>query len=456
MSFARFESFILDKITETRLPGLSAAIIEGDQVVWSRGFGFRNLEQGLAATPHSLYCIGSLTKSFTCLAIMQLAEAGKLKIDDPVDKYFPFDIRPKGQKVRIWHFMSHTSGLPALAYAENVIGGVIGSQESWFPIASADDLLTFMSEAGDWALTKPGERWFYLNEGYGLLGHIIEQVSGQSYVDYIHDHIFVPLGMTRSFFRKDDAEGDQDFAVPYVNWVSGARIPSTYAYGTIQADGGVISNVLDMAKYISMYLARGKSIASPESISEMQTKRIATPVKESPFGDEGYGYGLNVKSDFLGHKIISHGGSVGVATAYMGFLPDKNVGVIILTNGSGFATNQFGMYGLALALGEEPDDLPFIRRAHLLKELEGSYETYKGTMKLQVKRDGDLLKVVETDKYSTNTSTLIPISLDEKTRLFYRLDSGIKTEAEFQVRDGDVQLILERYLLRKTGNLVER
>ena len=102
MSFAKYERFILDKITDTRLPGLSAALVKGDEVVWSRGFGFRDLKTGLAATPQTIYSIGSVTKSFTCIAIMQLAEAGKLKIDDPIDQYFPFDIQPGGEKVRIW------------------------------------------------------------------------------------------------------------------------------------------------------------------------------------------------------------------------------------------------------------------------------------------------------------------------------------------------------------------
>ena len=81
----------------------------------------RDAEKGLAATPDSLYSIGSVTKSFTTLAIMQLAEQGKLSVDDPIEKYMPFDIHPGGETVRIWHLMSHSSGLPALAYAENSI-----------------------------------------------------------------------------------------------------------------------------------------------------------------------------------------------------------------------------------------------------------------------------------------------------------------------------------------------
>ncbi|MEO8608302.1 MAG: serine hydrolase [Chloroflexota bacterium] len=454
MSFTKFERFILDKITETRLPGLSAALIKGDEVIWARGFGFRDLKNGLAATPQTIYSIGSITKSFTCIAIMQLAEAGKLKIDDPIDQYFPFDIQPGGEKVRIWHLMSHTSGLPALAYAENVIGGVIGSNESWFPIATYQDLLTFMQDAGDWAVTKPGQRWFYLNEGFALLGRIIEVVSGIPYVDYVKQHILTPLGMSRSLFAKKDVEADPDAAIPYVNWVAGERIPSTYAYGTITADGGLVSSVLDLAKYISMYLVNGKHILSASAIADMETPRVQTPIKDSPFGTESYGFGLNIKSNFLGHKLISHGGSVGVSTAYIGFLPEKNVGVAILTNGSGFATGQFGMYGLALALGEDPDNLPFTRQVRILSQLEGSYETYKGTMKVQVKRSGDLLTMTETDKHGSSTSILIPDTLDEKHSTFYSLESGAKKLAEFTVKGDKVDFISERYLFRKTGKLV--
>ena len=97
--------------------------------------------------------------------------------------------------------------------------------DNWFPIATYNDLLTFMADADDWTLTKPGDRWFYLNEGYALLGRIVEVASGMSYVDYVTKHILQPLGMDRSFFAKTDVEGDHDSAIPYVNWAEGTRIP---------------------------------------------------------------------------------------------------------------------------------------------------------------------------------------------------------------------------------------
>src|SRR5574341_2377569 len=131
MSLARFESFILEKMSETRLPGLSAALVQDGRMIWARGFGFRDVDRGLPSTPRTLYGIASVTKSFTCLAIMQLAEEGELAVDDPVDKYLDFQIEPGGHKVLLHHLMSHTSGIAALAYAERLIGGITGAEDNW-------------------------------------------------------------------------------------------------------------------------------------------------------------------------------------------------------------------------------------------------------------------------------------------------------------------------------------
>lgn len=451
MSFAQLETFIYEKIAETKLPGLSAAIVKDGEVIWSRGFGYRDAERGLAATPHSLYSIGSISKSFTVAAIMQLAEQGKLSVDDPIEKFMPFPIQPGGEKVRVWHLMSHTSGIPALAYAEAVIGHAIGAEPNWFPIATGEDVLTFMQDAGSWVLNKPGERWYYLNEGYMLLGLIVEKLSGQRFEDYVRQHILEPLGMTRSFYDRADVEKDPDVAVPYVNWAEEGRVPSQYPWGGIAAAGGILSSALDLAKYITMYLKNGQPILSAESVKAMSTPRIHRPLENTLFGEEGYGYGLMMKSNFLGHQVIGHGGSVGVSTAQILFIPTENVGIAILTNGSGYATGNFALYGLALALGKDPEQLSYVRRERQLKELEGSYATYKNTMRWEVKRAGDFLIATEKDKYSSNTQMFIPESLEGSTRRFYQLVDGVKIPAEFRINGDQIDLIFERYLLRRTG-----
>ncbi len=459
MSFARLEAFIFDRMSESKLPGLSAALVRDGQVIWARGFGFRDVERGLAATPHTLYGIGSVTKSFTVIAILQLAEAGKLSVDDPVEKHIPeFTIRPGGEPVRLWHLMTHTSGLPALAYAESVIDAATGARESWLPLATAADMLTFLREAGDWALNKPGERWFYLNEGYVLLGHIVEVCAGLPYTQYVTERILQPLGLTRSFFARAEVEGDPDAATPYLITDEGQRRPSTYAWGAVTADGGLISHVLDMAKYIAMFLNQGAyeggQLLSRQSLAAMQTPRITTPLQNSPFGDTGYGYGLAIIPDFLGRRLVGHGGSVGTATAQMSFLPDENVGMMVLANGSGYPLSQIAMYGLALLLGEDPDALYFARREARLAGLEGRYETYKGTVRMQVRRAGDFLFLEESHQFGTIVTPLVPEDLGETVRTFYTLRSGLRLPVEFRVRDdGLIELIVERYLLRRTGRL---
>lgn len=453
MSYAQLEKFIFEKISQTKLPGLSMALVKGDEVVWSRGFGYRDAERGLPATERTLYSVGSVTKSFTCLAIMQLAAQGKLSVDDPIEKYMPFDIRPFGETVLIKHLMSHTSGIPALAYAEQLISAGIGATDDWLPIATAADMLTFMQGAEDWTWTKPGERWFYFNEGYMLLGAIIQQVSGIAYDEYVKQHILAPLGMSRSFYAKSDVDADVDVAVPYVNWAEQGRTPASYIYSGIDAAGGLISSVLDLAKYASMYLKKGKPVADESSIKDMIQLRVKTPVTDSPFGKEGYGYGWGIKTDFWGHALINHGGSVGVATAYVAFVPDEDVAVAVLTNGSGYGTGQFAMYGLSLLMGQDPEALPFVRNERRLAKLEGVYHTYKNTMRFEIRRAGDMLVLSEKDKFGTNTATLIPDRIEGDTHYFFEYMNGYKIYTEFHVSGDSVQMIRERYLLRKTGSL---
>ena len=165
---AKLESFILDKMIETRLPGLSMALLHKGEVI-TRNFGFKDLGNRTPPSSDTLFGLGSITKVFTAVAIMQLHDKGLLKLDDPVNKYLDVDLEPS---IHIKHLLSHSSGIPALGYSESKL-----SERWWldgYPIARLEDVLTFMQGSENWIQAKPGERWFYLNEGYLLLGAIIE------------------------------------------------------------------------------------------------------------------------------------------------------------------------------------------------------------------------------------------------------------------------------------------
>lgn len=454
MDFHKLEEFIFEKMSKTFLPGMSIAVVENCEITYSRGFGFRDLESGLRATPRTLYGIGSVTKSLTALSIIQLMNEEKLSLEDPVDKYVPLDLKSHGEPVRVWHLLTHSSGISALGYAEALIRYVTGCDGEWLPMASYDDLFTFMADANKWALTKPGERWLYLNEGYLILGYIIEKLSGMSYEEYVEKKILEPLGMTRTFFRKEDVEADADAATPYIITRDGECKKSTYTY-SLSSDGGLISNVLDMAHYIITYLNRGQcdgnTILPAELVEEMEKPRISLPLQV--LGGEAYSFGLRVIPSFYGCKLAGHGGSVLVSTAYMGYIPEKKIGITLLANGAGYPLSQIGLYGLALMLGEDPEKLPFIKMERNLEAITGRYETYKGTMKAHVAERNGLLCIEIKDKYRDIVVPLIPENLEGDVKTFYTLQAGGKLTIEFIVDGENIDLIYERYRLKKVGRL---
>ncbi|MET1128262.1 MAG: serine hydrolase [Thermoproteota archaeon] len=455
MDFSKLESFILEKMSKTRLPSVSIALVRRGELVYAKSFGFRDIERGLAATPGTVYGIGSITKSFTALAVLRLVEEGRLSLDDPIEKYVPVKLRPRGEPVTLHHLLTHSSGIPALAYAEAYIRGSLGLDAAWLPLSKPEDVVAFVQGSDEWAVAKPGERFFYLNEGYVLLGMAIAKASGMSYEEYVRRVILKPLGMKRTYFSEEEVSRDPDVAVPYIIDREGRHVASRFPYG-ITSDGGILSNAMDMARYVSMLLGRGSygsaSVVSARSVELMEQKYIETHFKL--FGDEGYGYGLVVTDRFLGRRLVHHSGSVLVYTAFMGYLPQDGWGVVVLSNASGYPMSSIGMYALALAVGRDPErELEFIWRERLLEKLEGVYEAYRGTHRYTVKRLGDFLSIVYRDRYTETTTVLVPVELRDDYAKFYSSVNGRRVEAEFFIEGEKVVMLYERYKMVKTSKI---
>jgi len=445
---ARLEEFILERAFKTELPSIAVSLIIDGEVVYERGFGYRDVENRLPASPRTVYGIGSVTKSFTALAVMQLYEKGLLSPDDPAEKFLPFKLRAKGEPVKIHHLLTHSSGIPALAYAEALIRGLVGEAEYWLPVISYEDLFAFLRKAADWAVAKPGEKFFYLNEGYVLLGYIVEKVSGVKYEEYVKKNIFEPLEMNDTLFIGDSLEG-KEAAVPYVIH-EGERIRRSYPQG-ITADGGILSCVKDLSNYLLMYMNGGvfkeKEIVSEKTIREMTEPHV--PIPYSIFEKDGYGYGWRITGLF-GHKLVRHSGSILVSTAFAGYLPEKKTGVVVLANASGYPLSFIGMYALTLALDKEPEEeLYFIKADRILDRLQGIYETYRGTMRVNVVRRGDVLYLERKGKYTSLNIPLILDRIEENKAVFKAPGIASKLEVEFYIEDSKVEMFYERYKLVK-------
>lgn len=450
MDFSVLENFIQERLTKYKFPGISVALLMGGEVVYSRGFGFRDITESLPATPSTSYCIGSVTKAFTAVAIMQLVEKGLISLEDPVSKFLNVI---KSSDIKVYHLLSHTSGIPALGYAEALIDSYYGLSSYWFPIATPDDVITFMRDYSGWLTHKPGERWFYLNEGYVLLGKIIERVSGVSYESYVKTNILDRLDMKRSYFTREEYLRDCDRATPYIISKEGKHVKVEPVFG-ISADGGLFSNVIDLLKFAEALINRGSrgdaEILSRDSIMLMEKPFTRLPY-ETPVADS-YGLGLIIRHDFFGRKLVGHSGSVLVYTAYLGYVPDEKIGVAVLANASGYPLSLVGGYALAVLLGRNPEkELPYVLTERTYEKLVGTYKNYKETVRVRVKKSGDMLFLEEESSDSTSTP-LVPERISEDYALFNIYTLASKIPVEFHIRSSkEVVMIYDRYELVKSG-----
>ena len=448
--FQQIDRFILEKMSETRIPSISLGILKEGEVVYRRGYGFKDVSKALASDEYTLYGVGSITKSFTALAIVQLEEDGKLSVEDPVDKYIEEVPEAFQRNVTIHHLLTHSSGIPALAYAEAYIRGLLGVDDRWLPITNVRDLISFMRDAHMWRETEPGKRFFYLNEAYVLLGEIISRVSREPYTEYVKKHILTPLRMNRSFFKEEEVLRDGNWAKPYVIDQDGKHVESRFPFG-ITSDGGLISNVIDLLKYIEMYINRGvyggNRLVSEKSIAKMEEPYIKFSYEL--FGGESYGYGLIITPNFFGHRLVGHSGSLLVHTGYMGYIRDKNIGVALLANASGYRLSYIGAYILALMLDRDPMEIRFIKNDEIMKKLEGGYRTYMGTMTARVVKRDSLLYLIMREGAKEIEIPLFPQELEEDHALFTTNVSWREYQVEFNIYEDKVDLIYERYKFRK-------
>jgi CubicO group peptidase (beta-lactamase class C family) len=445
-----------------RMPGFSIAVVKDGSTIYAEGFGLRDTQKNLPATPDTLYGIGSITKSFVAIGIMQLVEAGEISLDDPVSKHIPFELGMPGEPITIHHLLTHSPGIPSLATSTVAISRGLG-MDTGVPLGSADDFYRLVNGAQDEIVARPGERFFYHNAAWRMLGAIIQEKSGVPFHRYIKENVIDPLGMERTTLSLTAFEADPDHILPHLkigDEVEASRFPypnpdDNLEFSFITAAGGIVSSVNEMTRYLNAQIEKGKTgngrLASEESFGEMQQQHISRP---HPYkGEYGYGYGLAITPDFLGHKMIDHGGSIAVSTAYMAFIPDIEAGVVMMGNSSGMDYATIAESVLAILMGEDPAEaLPGLYIRERMKRLTGSYEVYRGIERLKVVNRGGLLYLEEKSRRTEKTSLtpLIPEDPTLATVDFYVLRNGLKSPVEFVTReDGQIDLFIGRYCYHK-------
>ena len=456
---------------QCKLPGFSIAVVHDGAVIFADGFGARDPQRNLPATADTLYGIGSVTKSFVAIGILQLAEAGKLDLHDPVAPHIPFALGLPDAPITIHHLLTHSLGLPSLATSTLLINKGLGLA-SGIPLSSPNDFYRFVNGAQDEIVAKPGERFFYHNAGYRMLGHIIQEKSGFPFHAYIQEKVIAPLGMARTTFDIAAMQSDPDHAIFHRKTAAGANEPVPFPYPSpvdnpkfsfLSAAGGLFSSVNELAKYVQMHLELGQTqsppLLSPTSFEQMHNPHVPRPA-QNPLPDgtidqQGYGYGLAITPSFFGHKLVAHDGSVLVSTASMAFMPDLNAGVVMMGNGAGMPYATIDQSVFAILLGKEPGAvIPALQIESRMEQLTGTYESYRGIETIKVVNQGGLLYTKATDPL-TGATTLTPLIPEDPTLAsthFYTLSNGVKSPVEFWVdAQGATRLIIERYCYCKVG-----
>jgi D-alanyl-D-alanine carboxypeptidase len=311
------------KMEADGIPGLAMGVTDRDGMIWEAAFGYSDIDARKALTPDHLFQIGSISKSFTDVVLLQMRDEGILDIHRAVDEYIPwFEVGSALGTITPHHLMTHTAGIP------------LGSDDT---ISATTEV---MALRGLDVSTPPGEHFHYSNTGYKTLGLVVERLSGRAFPDELKDRVLKPLEMQSSEPVIANSHRDR-LAVGYAPALDDRPLPrggmlaqSTW-FESDTADGSICSTARDMCKYIRMILNRGQGpgarILSEEAFSLLITPYIRPD--DSVHGEE-YAYGLNIER-VEGHLYVGHtGGMVGFHSSMLIDM-DEGIGVVVMVNSPG-------------------------------------------------------------------------------------------------------------------------
>ncbi len=323
---AAVEQALTAEVAKYKLPSLAFGVVTRGGLVYFIGLGTREGGGG-AVTPDTVYRIGSITKTFSGLALLQLRDAGKLDLDNPVVKYLPelatarYPTQDSGP-IRIRHLVTHTSGLPRLGSLQYGPGHEVDRKDLRDAAASA--VLEF----------APGTRSQYSNLAMALAGPIIARAGGEPYRAYLTEHILAPLGMTHTVWDREAVPPDllaQGWAKEKSGEFSAAG--SHWHLGAAEAMGGLYSSVADMSRYVAFQLqawpARDGAEAGPVQRSSVRESQMVAGFGKG--GGEGFGVNWIVKNEpALGGHVVFHNGMTEGYHAVVWMLPERGLAVIAL------------------------------------------------------------------------------------------------------------------------------
>jgi CubicO group peptidase (beta-lactamase class C family) len=327
------ESLVAADFARQPIGSVTVGVVSGKDLIWTKSWGQADMEKKIAADAETVYRIGSITKMFTAVMLEQLAEAGKVRLSDPVEKYFP-EIQtvqgriPNAPPITLIQLATHTSGLGR--EPDNTDTYVTG------PVADWEKTLIAALPHTHYQF-EPGTRYSYSNIGYAILGAALARAAGEPYTAYIPKHIFQPLGMTHTALERNEQMlphlskgyqvmgpgGEVDSATPQREHDTGRgyKVPN----------GAIYTTAGDLARFASFLLGKGpESVLKSASLERFQMQTIVPANLDL---SSGYGIGFEAQRRD-GYVAFGHGGAVAGYTAMLLMNRPKGIGVVAFSNGA--------------------------------------------------------------------------------------------------------------------------
>ena len=312
--------------------GLAVAVVRDGRIVLTRTYGVREAGRNEKVTPDTVFRLASVSKGFAgALAAIEVRE-GKFGWEDPIVQSVPqFKLKtPRDTaRVTIEDILSHRTGLPPFAYDNLLEAGTTP--------------LEILNKYGGLKLScAPGSCFGYQNTSFNMIAAVIEQASGKSYTQTLRDQILDPLGMKTASFGLEGLKSTGNWARPHIRkndaWQA---TPVKEPYYKVPAAGGMNASITDLSRWLAAQMGARPDVLPPDVVAELRKPRVSTPsetnrqrILKTPVKSTNYGLGWRV-FDYAGHKLVNHSGGVEGYFAMVAWLPEKNSGIVILSNTRG-------------------------------------------------------------------------------------------------------------------------
>ncbi|MEO2012375.1 MAG: serine hydrolase [Pirellulaceae bacterium] len=420
LSVSDIDGYLKRTLNDWQVPGIAVAIVRSDRVVFSQGLGVRETGTENPVDENTLFAIASNTKAFTAAALSMLVEEGKVKWDDPVTQYLPYFAlydRYVTEDIRIRDLLCHRSGLGQFS------GDLLWYGTSYSP-KQILSRVEHLPQSG-----RFGRSYNYNNLMFLAAGEVIVKVSGMSWSEFIQTRILDPLDMNRTVTSTCRLAAAANVAVPHKTKSTGNVALPWYNWDNAAAVGGIISSTADMTKWVQLQLRKGSTEKGDRLFSEGSSQEMWRPHTLIKISDKNrkrypsthfmaYGLGWGMR-DYKGHKILSHGGGYDGMYSRVVLVPEKDLGIVVLTNSM--------------------TSLPSVVCKHLLDEVLGGEKTDWSKLMLE-----DFKK--DRAKYDKRMLESVTPRL-ENTKPSLKLEQYVGTYRDVMFGDTTLEVVDEKLVL---------